>query len=57
MGRYPYPIFDVLNVWQRAILFTISASLMTGSTLLLQWLYGKINGTESVPAVVQTKHE
>ncbi|KAI1386989.1 FAR-17a/AIG1-like protein [Hypoxylon trugodes] len=45
-GWYPYPIFELLNTWQRALLFTFSASLMTGSTMLLKWTYGKINGIE-----------
>ncbi|KAI1180598.1 FAR-17a/AIG1-like protein [Nemania sp. FL0916] len=45
-GLYPYPIFGMLNTWQRAMLFTFSAFLMTGSTLSLKWLYGKLNGLE-----------
>ncbi|ROT36845.1 hypothetical protein SODALDRAFT_298481 [Sodiomyces alkalinus F11] len=43
-GWYPYPIFAVLDTAQRVVLFTFSASLMTGSTVLLKWLYGRING-------------
>ncbi|KAI0204727.1 FAR-17a/AIG1-like protein [Astrocystis sublimbata] len=43
-GWYPYPIFDILSTWQRALLFAFSAVLMTGSTLLLKWLYGQVNG-------------
>ncbi|KAI1421077.1 FAR-17a/AIG1-like protein [Xylaria sp. FL1777] len=42
-GWYPYPIFDILNTWQRVTLFIFSAFLMTGSTMLLKWLYGKVN--------------
>ncbi|ORY62264.1 FAR-17a/AIG1-like protein [Pseudomassariella vexata] len=45
-GWYPYPIFELLSTWQRALLFISSASLMTGSTMLLKWLYGKLNGIE-----------
>ncbi|KAK3498140.1 FAR-17a/AIG1-like protein [Neurospora crassa] len=45
-GWYPYPIFDILNTWQRVLLFTFSALLMTGSTMALKWVYGKINGIE-----------
>ncbi|KAI0025499.1 FAR-17a/AIG1-like protein [Xylariomycetidae sp. FL0641] len=45
-GWYPYPIFDILNTWQRTLLFTFSALLMTGSTMVLKWLYGRINGME-----------
>ncbi|KAI0136307.1 FAR-17a/AIG1-like protein [Xylariales sp. AK1849] len=45
-GWYPYPIFDVLNTWQRALLFSFSALLMTGSTMALKWAYGKLNGIE-----------
>ncbi|KAI1339620.1 FAR-17a/AIG1-like protein [Xylariaceae sp. FL0016] len=63
-GWYPYPIFDVLTKWQRALLFTFSALLMTGSTMTLKWLYGKINGIESFkkdaitdPAGIRSKAE
>ncbi|KAI8944160.1 FAR-17a/AIG1-like protein [Xylaria longipes] len=63
-GRYPYPIFDILSTWQRALLFAFSASLMTGSTLSLKWLYGKVNGLErsrkevnGVPVGIRTKAE
>ncbi|KAI1467406.1 FAR-17a/AIG1-like protein [Daldinia caldariorum] len=45
-GWYPYPIFDKLSTWQRIVLFTFSALLMTGSTMTLKWTYGKINGVE-----------
>lgn len=45
-GRYPYPIFDLLSLWQRALLFTFSAMLMTGSIMCLKWVYGKLNGVE-----------
>ncbi|KAI0109657.1 FAR-17a/AIG1-like protein-domain-containing protein [Nemania sp. FL0031] len=45
-GWYPYPLFDVLSTWQRATLFAFSAFLMTGSTIALKWLYGKVNGLE-----------
>ncbi|KAI1776503.1 FAR-17a/AIG1-like protein [Hypoxylon cercidicola] len=63
-GWYPYPIFDILNTWQRTLLFTFSASLMTGSTMLLKWTYGKINGIEEFkkeavanPAGIRAKSE
>ncbi|KAI1328279.1 FAR-17a/AIG1-like protein [Xylariaceae sp. FL0255] len=63
-GWYPYPIFDVLSTWQRALLFTFSALLMTGSTMLLKWLYGKLNGLENFeteairdPAGIRAKTE
>ncbi|KAI0484911.1 FAR-17a/AIG1-like protein [Xylariaceae sp. FL0804] len=46
-GAYPYPIFEILSTWQRALLFTFSALLMTGSTMALKWTYGRINGIES----------
>ncbi|KAK4197752.1 FAR-17a/AIG1-like protein [Triangularia verruculosa] len=45
-GWYPYPIFELLKTWQRVVLFSVSALLMTMSTLALKWLYGKINGIE-----------
>ncbi|KFY76681.1 hypothetical protein V499_03746 [Pseudogymnoascus sp. VKM F-103] len=46
-GFYPYPLFDILSTTHRAILFGSSALLMTGSTILLKWLYAKINGVET----------
>ncbi|KAK3945266.1 FAR-17a/AIG1-like protein [Diplogelasinospora grovesii] len=45
-GWYPYPIFELLITWQRVLLFTFSAVLMTGSTMMLKWVYGKLNGIE-----------
>ena len=41
---YPYPLFAALDTTQRLALFTGAAALMTGSTVLLQWLYGRLNG-------------
>jgi FAR-17a/AIG1-like protein len=45
-GWYPYPIFDILSTWQRALLVTVSAALMTASAMLLRRVYGVINGIE-----------
>jgi len=45
-GWYPYPLFEALSTTQRAFLFAGSAVTMTGSTLMLRWLYGKVNGLE-----------
>lgn len=63
-GWYPYPIMDILNTWQRAILFAGSAFLMTGSTVVLKWVYGKVNGIEQFqkeamvdPAGIRAKKE
>ena len=42
--RYPYPLFDLLDTTQRIGLFSASALLMTASTAVLKWLYGRING-------------
>ena len=47
-SRYPYPIFDLLSTVQRILLFTGSAVLMTGSTMALKWIYGTVNGIESI---------
>lgn len=30
------------------LLFTSSAVLMTGSTMALKWIYGTVNGVESI---------
>ncbi|TEY40431.1 hypothetical protein BOTCAL_0431g00080 [Botryotinia calthae] len=43
-GFYPYPLFGHLDTTQRAILFTGAALTMTGSTAVLKWLYGRVNG-------------
>jgi len=43
---YPYPLFGHLDTIQRVVLFTFAALLMTGSTALLQWLYGGVNGLQ-----------
>lgn len=64
VNRYPYPIFDILSTWQRLLLFTFSSLLMSGSTMALKWLYGKLNGVDRFqneavknPAGVRTKGE
>lgn len=44
MSSYPYPLFGQLDTTQRVALFTGAALTMTGSTVVLQWLYGRING-------------
>lgn len=46
-GFYPYPLFTLLDTKQRAGLFAASAGLFTLSTIVLKWLYGKVNGVES----------
>ncbi|MCJ1227525.1 hypothetical protein MMC12_004181 [Toensbergia leucococca] len=43
-GWYPYPLFDQLSQPWRAVLFSCSALLMTGSTVALQWVYARLNG-------------
>ena len=43
---YPYPLFGLLNTWQRVGLFGFSALLMAISTSTLVWLYGVVNGVE-----------
>lgn len=45
-GFYPYPLFNVLDQTQRVGLFAGSAVVMTLSTVILKWLYTKINGIE-----------
>jgi len=46
-GWYPYPLFGYLDRFQRIGVFTGAAVTMTLSTALLQWLYGRVNGTEA----------
>ncbi|CAD6585162.1 MAG: hypothetical protein ASARMPREDX12_001923 [Alectoria sarmentosa] len=45
-GYYPYPIFDLVGTKGRVGLFTMSALVMTGSTVMLKALYEKVNGKE-----------
>lgn len=45
-GFYPYPLFALMNTNQRIGLFVGSAVFMTLSTIMLKWVYGKINGLE-----------
>ncbi|KAK0754026.1 FAR-17a/AIG1-like protein [Schizothecium vesticola] len=47
-GWYPYPLFALLSTGQRILLFTSSAVFMTGSTMALKWIYGTVNGIESI---------
>ena len=57
--RYPYPLFGLLSTAQRVLLFTFSAVLMTCSTMVLKWFYGKLNGIEGFKrdALKPTKFE
>ncbi|KAJ9132097.1 UPF0641 membrane protein [Pleurostoma richardsiae] len=45
-GWYPYPFLAQLSTWQKLFLCVISASLMTGSTMVLKWMYGLVRGHE-----------
>ncbi|KAH8815413.1 FAR-17a/AIG1-like protein [Xylogone sp. PMI_703] len=55
-GWYPYPLFGQLDTPGRIVLFTIAASLMTASTILLQSIYGVVNGWQhSLDKSVQNK--
>lgn len=45
-GFYPYPLFALMDTKQRVGLFVGSALTMTLSTIVLKWLYGKVNGVE-----------
>jgi len=45
-GFYPYPIFEVLDLYGRIGLFAGSAIVMSVSTLTLKWLYSTVNGRE-----------
>lgn len=45
-GFYPYPLFEMLGKTERVALFGGSAIVMTVSTFVLKWLYGRINGVE-----------
>ena len=43
-GFYPYPLFALLDNYQRMALFGASAVLMSVNTVVLKWLYGRVNG-------------
>jgi hypothetical protein len=43
--RYPYPLFEILNKQQRAIVFAASAVTFTISALCLKRLYDVFNGS------------
>lgn len=47
-GWYPYPIFGLLNTTQRALLFALSACLVTLLSGLLKWTHGLVNGNDRV---------
>jgi hypothetical protein len=39
-------MFELLSTSQRALLFTVSAGLVTLFASMLKWVYGVINGNE-----------
>ena len=43
---YPYPIFDIVGTTGRVGLFTLSAVVMTGSTVVLKSIYAMVNGSD-----------
>lgn len=45
-GFYPYPLFEILGTGERVGLFGGSAVVMTASTFVLKWLYGRVNGVD-----------
>ncbi|KAH8819138.1 FAR-17a/AIG1-like protein [Xylogone sp. PMI_703] len=47
-GWYPYPLLMQLHTWQKLLLCIISASLMTGSTIALKWVYGLTNRVKAL---------
>ena len=44
LHRYPYPLFELLTPAYRVALFGGSAVVMTLSTSLLAYTYGRVNG-------------
>ena len=43
-GFFPYPLFEQLETAPRIALFASAALLMAGSTMVLKWVYGSMNG-------------
>ena len=41
---YPYPVFEILDEYQRIGLFAFSAVIMSAATVSLSWMYARING-------------
>lgn len=48
-GFYPYPLFALLDSSQRIALFLGSAVVMAVNTMVLKWLYGRVNGLDRKP--------
>ncbi|RMZ80746.1 hypothetical protein DV738_g2620, partial [Chaetothyriales sp. CBS 135597] len=56
-GFYPYPLFALLDWQQRTVLFAASAVLMAANTVVLQWLYARVNGVLLLlPPSVSVEH-
>lgn len=54
-GFYPYPIFSLLNTWQRVGLFAVSGATMWVVGASLRALYAYINGFENVSSEKEAK--
>jgi hypothetical protein len=46
--RYPYPLLALLSTWQKLFLGVVCVALMTCSTMILKWVYGRVNGVEEL---------
>jgi hypothetical protein len=46
-GFYPYPLFALLDNTQRVGLFGASAALMAINTVVIKWVYARVNGVQS----------
>jgi len=46
--RYPYPLLALVSTWQKLFLRIVSAALMTGSTMVLKRVYGRVNRVEEL---------
>lgn len=46
--RYPYPLLAMLSTWQKLFLGIVCAALMTCSTMVLKWVYGRFNRVEKL---------
>jgi hypothetical protein len=52
-GYYPYPIMEMLSLWQRAGLFVVSAVIMWVVSGVLRMGYAWLNGVEVQGEVVE----
>jgi hypothetical protein len=46
--RYPYPLTALLSTREKLSLGVVCVALVTCSTMVLKWVYGRVNGVEEL---------